>query len=76
MSDIVEDIEAEDATYGIDSIERLRDLAAEAPIVRLVSLIINRAIELRASDIHIEPFENQCFRKLKVTGFCFTKKNP
>ncbi len=68
MSDIVEEIETDEDTNGIDSIERLRDLAAEAPIVRLVSLIINRAIELRASDIHIEPFENRLKVRYRIDG--------
>jgi general secretion pathway protein E len=68
MSDIVEEIETENDANGIDSIERLRDLAAEAPIVRLVSLIINRGIELRASDIHIEPFENRLKVRYRIDG--------
>jgi general secretion pathway protein E len=39
--------------------ERLKDLASEAPVVRLVSQIINRAVETRASDIHVEPMEDR-----------------
>ena len=42
---------------GEDDIEHLRDLASEAPVIRLVNLVIQRAVEQRASDIHIEPFE-------------------
>lgn len=68
MEGIVEEIEADDELNGNDSIERLRDLAAEAPIVRLVNLIINNAIELRASDIHIEPFENQLKVRYRIDG--------
>ena len=68
MEGIVEEIEADDDLNGGDSIERLRDLAAEAPIVRLVNLLINRAIELRASDIHIEPFENQLKVRYRIDG--------
>lgn len=68
MSDIIEEIDADDDVHGVDSIERLRDLAAEAPIVRLVSMIINRAIELRASDIHIEPFENRLKVRCRIDG--------
>lgn len=68
MEGIVEEIEADDDLNGSDSIERLRDLAAEAPIVRLVNLLINRAIELRASDIHIEPFENQLKVRYRIDG--------
>lgn len=42
---------------GGDFVEHLKDLASEAPVIRLVSGIIARAIELHASDIHLEPFE-------------------
>lgn len=50
-------------TYGIgadvaDDIEKLKDLALEAPVVRLVNNILNKALEIGASDIHIEMFEN------------------
>ena len=41
-----------------EDVDHLRDMASEAPIVRLVNLIITKAIESRASDIHIEPFED------------------
>ncbi len=68
MADIVEDIQAEDRTVQVDSIERLRDLAAEAPVIRLVNLLINRAVALRASDIHIEPFENNLTVRYRVDG--------
>ena len=68
MEDIVEEIQTEDNRAQVDSIERLRDLAAEAPIIRLVNLIINRAVALRASDIHIEPFENQLKVRYRIDG--------
>src|SRR4029079_11767212 len=42
-----------------EDVNHLRDLASEAPVIRLVNLLINRAVEQRASDIHIEPFENE-----------------
>jgi general secretion pathway protein E len=67
MDDIIEAIEVNDGG-GMDSIERLRDLAAEAPIVRLVNMLINRAIESRASDIHIEPFENRLKVRYRIDG--------
>jgi general secretion pathway protein E len=37
--------------------ERLKDLASEAPVIRLVNQIISRGVETQASDIHLEPFE-------------------
>ena len=42
-----------------DDTERLKDLASEAPVIRLVNQIISRAVEGLASDIHIEPFEDR-----------------
>src|SRR5437016_4515691 len=55
---------------GADSenIEHLRDLASEAPVIRLVNLVISRAIESRASDIHIEPFERELRLRYRVDG--------
>ncbi len=68
LADIVDEIEGDDDNNTVDSIERLRDLAGEAPIVRLVDLIINRAIESRASDVHIEPFENCLKVRYRIDG--------
>lgn len=68
LAGIVEEIEHTDSGNEIDSIQKLKDLAGEAPIVRLVNLIINHAIESRASDIHIEPFENRLKVRYRIDG--------
>ena len=47
------------ASGAEDDAERLKDLASEAPLIRLVNQIIAQAVESRASDIHIEPFEDR-----------------
>ncbi|MDR0479681.1 MAG: type II secretion system ATPase GspE [Burkholderiaceae bacterium] len=49
-------------------VEHLRDLASEAPVIRLVNTIIGRVIELRASDIHLEPFEDGLHVRYRVDG--------
>lgn len=53
-------------------IERVKDLASEAPVIRLVNQLIARASERRTSDIHTEPFEDRvrvrCCIKLAVRG--------
>ena len=46
--------------------ERLKDLASEAPVIRLVNQLIARAVETQASDIHIEPFEDRAARALPL----------
>jgi len=51
-----------------DDVARLRDMASEAPVIRLVNRIIQQAIEQRASDIHLEPFENRLRLRYRVDG--------
>src|SRR5664279_92417 len=51
-----------------DDIENLRDLASGAPIVRAVNDLLEKAMELRASDIHIEPFRNGLVVRMRVDG--------
>jgi general secretion pathway protein E len=74
MGAIVETADGE-ATGGED-IEHLRDLASEAPVIRLVNLVIQRAVELRASDIHIEPFENRLKVRYRVDGVLIDGESP
>ena len=51
-----------------DDIESLRDLASGAPVVRAVNDLLEKAVELRASDIHIEPFPTGLVVRLRVDG--------
>jgi len=67
MGEIVEGLD-EDEGGGEEDVEHLKDLASEAPVIRLVSLIIQRAVESRASDIHIEPFEGRLKVRNRIDG--------
>ena len=60
----------------IDDIEQLKDLASEAPVIRLVNLIMQRAIETRASDIHIEPFEKDLKVRYRIDGILHDVESP
>jgi general secretion pathway protein E len=51
-----------------DDIDSLRDLASGAPVVRAVNDLFEKAVELRASDIHIEPFRAHLVVRLRVDG--------
>ncbi|MGZ3648575.1 MAG: GspE/PulE family protein, partial [Syntrophales bacterium] len=51
-----------------EDVGRLQDLASEAPIIRLVNIIITRAVESRASDIHIEPFADELRVRYRIDG--------
>ena len=49
-------------------IQHLRDLASEAPVIRAVNLLIGRALDAHASDIHIEPFEARLKARYRIDG--------
>ena len=57
----------ESARY-LDDVEQLKELAGEAPVIKLVNQLIQRAAEAGASDIHIEPFEGQLKVRYRVDG--------
>ena len=51
-----------------EDLERLRDLASEAPVIRLVNALISRAVEMRASDIHLEAGESRLRLRYRIDG--------
>lgn len=53
---------------GEEDLAHLKDLASEAPVIKMVNAIMQRAIEVKASDIHIEPFEQSLKVRLRVDG--------
>jgi general secretion pathway protein E len=61
---------AADATHSRsdDDIESLRDLASGAPVVRALNDLFERALELRASDIHVEPGRTGLVVRMRVDG--------
>ena len=56
--------------------ESLKDLAKEAPIVRLVNDIFNRAVEMGASDIHVEPGDTDLVVRYRIDGVLITAFTP
>ena len=57
-----------DSARYLDDVEQLKELAGEAPVIKLVNSLIQRAAESGASDIHIEPFEGQLKVRYRVDG--------
>jgi general secretion pathway protein E len=68
VSQIVEGMGETGLDDADEDAERLKDLASEAPVIRLVNLLISRAVEARASDIHIEPFESKLRIRYRIDG--------
>ncbi len=68
--------EAGEAEPLEEDAERLKDLASEAPVIRLVNQIISRAVETQASDIHIEPFEDRLRVRYRYDGVLQEADSP
>jgi len=77
VGQIIGDVEqrGDDISFDAD-VQQLKDLAAEAPVIRLVSLIITNALDARASDIHIEPFENRLVVRYRIDGVLHEEESP
>ena len=65
MGQITDNLDSEES---LDDIEHLKDLASEAPVIRMVNLVFQRALESKASDIHFEPFEESLVIRLRIDG--------
>ncbi|MBM7557522.1 type II secretion system ATPase GspE [Halanaerobacter jeridensis] len=63
--------------FDVESnVENLEDLAQEAPIIRLVNVIITNALKQGASDIHIEPFEDDIRIRYRIDGLLYETEAP
>lgn len=64
----LDEIDTLDQDVGPGSLDALRDLASDAPAIRLVQRLITLAIDRRASDIHIEPMESSLKVRFRLDG--------
>ena len=74
MGQIVDADDGEDDA-SLD-VEQLKDMASEAPVIRLVNLLLQKASEAQASDIHIEPFEGQLKVRYRIDGVLHDVEAP
>ncbi|MCF6317757.1 MAG: type II secretion system ATPase GspE [Proteobacteria bacterium] len=74
MGQIVDNLSDEGGNE--EDVDHLRDLASEAPVIRLVNIVIQRAVEARASDIHVEPFENRLKIRYRIDGVLQEVESP
>src|SRR5258705_8370844 len=73
---IVEGMEDDRGSEGNEDVNQLRDMAFEAPVVRLVNLLVENAITAEASDIHIEPFEDTLRIRYRIDGILYDQEAP
>ncbi len=70
------EFEAGDENEAAADLEHLRDMASEAPVIRMVNSMIAQAVEKRASDIHIEPFEKEFRVRFRIDGVLYNQEPP
>jgi len=80
MDKIIEDLDKDRRDISLDEeggdVDHLKDMASEAPVIKLVNLVISRAIEVRASDIHFEPFEGSFLVRYRIDGILHEVESP
>ena len=80
MDKIIEDLDKDRRDISLDEeggdVDHLKDMASEAPVIKLVNLVISRAIEVGASDIHFEPFEGSFMVRYRIDGILHEVESP
>ncbi len=72
----IQDEDIQDGGTDPDSTEHIRDMASEAPVIKLVNHILTQAIEMRASDIHLEPFADDLILRYRIDGILHEFESP
>jgi general secretion pathway protein E len=72
----MEELASAAASASDDDAERLKDLANDAPLIRLVNQLISHAVETRASDVHIDPFEDWLRVRYRYDGVLHEMESP
>ncbi|MBN2490596.1 MAG: type II secretion system ATPase GspE [Planctomycetes bacterium] len=79
VEDALEGVEDEDLislTSQIDASEDLLDMANKGPIVKLVNMILFQALKMRASDVHIQPYEDKLQIRYRIDGILYDMESP
>jgi general secretion pathway protein E len=76
---VIQDMRDEDRDIIISAVEETGDLlddTSDAPIIKLVNLMLSQAVKARASDIHIEPYQNRIKIRHRVDGILYDMLSP
>jgi len=77
MDQIVDGVQSDAVLQeDVEDVERLKDMASDAPVIRVVNLVFSRALEARASDIHIEPYEHELKIRYRIDGVLQDVESP
>lgn len=73
LLDFVRKERAIEGLFAGDSVKQLREMAEEAPVIELVNNLLSQAVDMEASDIHVEPSEENFAVRLRVDGVLHTR---
>lgn len=76
--EFIQDMNGESPDSIISEIEETADLlddTSDAPVIKLVNLLLSRAVKARASDIHIEPFKQSLVIRYRIDGILYNIMN-
>jgi len=76
---VIQDMRDEDRDMIISAVEETGDLlddTSDAPVIKLVNLMLSQAVKARASDIHIEPYQNRIKIRHRVDGILYDMLSP
>ncbi len=78
VNDLIEEIERDKPGGRGDlvDLESLHDMVREAPVIKLLNLVLSQAIKEKASDIHFEPFEEEFKVRYRVDGVLYEMTPP
>ena len=74
--DVIDDMDSSDFDGAIAETEDILDMANDAPIIKLVNMVITQAVTDRASDIHIEPYEQDLIIRYRIDGILYKMVSP
>ncbi len=72
----IENTEAEELPVDDADIDKLKDMASEAPVIKYVNNLIDTAVSRRASDIHMEPYEDGLLIRFRIDGILHDHEIP
>ncbi len=76
---VIADMDTDESSEILSQLEETADLlddTSDAPIIRLVNLILSQAVKSRASDIHIEPFQRYLKVRFRIDGILYNTLSP
>ena len=76
---VIQDMRDEDRDMILSAVEETGDLlddTSDAPVIKLVNLMLSQAVKARASDIHIEPYQNRIKIRHRVDGILYDMLSP